>query len=460
MMKRRAFLKTLSGKALAGMYFFGGSGFVDGAPRIQHDKTVAIVGAGMAGLAAAVSLKKRGFSVVVLEARNRIGGRMRTDRSLGCAVDLGASWIHGINGNPLVELATASGAKLARTHFEGLLPFDNDGTKLELNILLRAHFRLTSLLARAPQNVPKSASDVSLKTVVDHAVGSTNWSGAEKRSFDLVTALTEISDAARFEELSARYSDEYKELTGGDHLVVSGYDTVARFLAKGLEIRTGVTVHRINSTRAQISIETDNGTLRADRVVVTVPLGVLQANKIKFVPELPQDKRTAIERMGMGVMNKIALRFEKPFWPQEQQVIAYASERRGKYPLFLNLHHYTGEPVLVCLVPPSFEDALETLTAADAKAGAVEVLRGIFGSKVHEPATILQTRWKSDPWALGSYSFDKLGAQPNDRDTLASSIEGRIFFAGEATHRTMYSTVHGAYLSGCRAADEITKAAS
>jgi monoamine oxidase len=88
------------------------------------------------------------------------------------------------------------------------------------------------------------------------------------------------------------------------------------------------------------------------------------------------------------------------------------------------------------------------------------VLRRIFGSKVQEPATVLQTRWKSDPWALGSYSFDKLGAQPKDRDTLASPIDGQLFFAGEATHRTMYSTVHGAYLSGCRAADEIKKAAS
>ena len=77
-------------------------------------------------------------------------------------------------------------------------------------------------------------------------------------------------------------------------------------------------------------------------------------------------------------MNKIALRFEQAFWPQEQQVIAYASERRGRYPLFLNLHHYTGEPALVCLVPPSFENGLENLTEADAKAGVLEVLRRIL----------------------------------------------------------------------------------
>ena len=241
---------------------------------------------------------------------------------------------------------------------------------------------------------------------------------------------------------------------------MNGYDTVARYLAKGLDIRTGVAVHQINSTKAQVGVVTEKGTLWADRVVVTVPLGVLQARKIKFVPQLPTVKQTAIDRMGMGVMNKLVLRFEKPFWPQERQVITYASERRGKYPLFLNLCYYTGEPVLVCLVPPSFENALENLAEADAKAGALEVLRRIFGNQVVEPATVLQTRWKSDPWSFGSYSFDKLGAKPNDRDTLASSIDGRIFFAGEATHRTMYSTVHGAFLSGCRAADEISNRVS
>ena len=98
----------------------------------------------------------------------------------------------------------------------------------------------------------------------------------------------EISDAARFAELSSRYSDEYKELSGGDHLVVNGYGTIARFLAKGLDIRTGVAVRKIDCTRAQVGIETNNGTLRADRLLVTVPLGVLQAKKIKFVPELPR----------------------------------------------------------------------------------------------------------------------------------------------------------------------------
>jgi len=414
----------------------------------------------MAGLAAATNLQKQGFKVVVLEARQRIGGRMKTDRSLGCAVDLGASWVHGINGNPLVELANASGAKLARTHFTRMAAFDSDGTKLDTNVVAGEHVRLLSLMSRARKEGRNAAAQTSLNTSIERAVDSTKWSPVDRRAFELVWALEEISEGARFAELSAKGSGDYQELSGGDHLVVSGYDTLARHLARGLEIRTGVAVDAINSQGPRVHIETRNGTLQADRVVVTVPLGVLQAGRIKFVPELPADKQAAIQRVGMGLINKIALRFERPFWPREAPVLTYAGQPRGKYPLFVNLADFAGQPVLVCLVPPSFENALEDLTPAAAKAGVLAVLRTMFGNKVPAPAAVLQTRWKSDPWSLGSYSFDKLGAAGTDREALASSIDGRLFFAGEATHRTMFSTVHGAYLSGCRAAEEIAKRVS
>lgn len=419
-----------------------------------------MIGAGMAGLAAASNLKQQGSRVVVLEARDRIGGRIRTDRSFGCPVDLGASWVHGVNGNPLVELARASGAQLAKTPFENMLAFDQSGTKFDRGVLLRTHFRLESALASASKVMRKSNSDESLQRFLDRHIDSTKWSAPEKRAFDFLSALTEISDGAKFDELSARDSDEYKENSGGDQLVVNGYDAIARHLATGLEIKTNAVVRTIDHTGPHVTVETSDGTLKTDRVVVTVPLGVLQAGKIKFLPALPNDKQMAIGRMGMGVINKIALRFAKPFWPHDPPVITYMGTQRGAYPLFVNLFHYADRPVLVCLAPPSFRNALESLTEPDAKAGVLEVLRKMFGNRVPDPTAVIQTRWKSDPWSLGAYSFDKLGATGADRDRLAASIDGRVFFAGEATHRTMYSTVHGAYLSGCRAAQEILDRAS
>jgi monoamine oxidase len=432
----------------------GRSRFAPATQRVRRDEKVVVIGAGMAGLAAASTLAQRGVKVTVLEARNRIAGRIHTDRSLGCAVDLGASWVHGIDGNPLTEIARKCSAKLARTRFEQALAFDADGTKLEPADVLRPYLRLEVALSRATERLPKSG-DVSLETAVSRAFDMRKWSPAEHRRFELAAALTEISDAARLAELSSRSAGEYKQLTGGDHLVVSGYDTVARFVAQGLDIKTGVAVRRIDSKGGDLAVETSRGTLRADRIVITVPLGVLQAGTIRFTPELPSEKQSAINRLGMGVMNKIVLKFDKAFWPPEPHVFVHAGSQRGKYPLFLNLLHFAGQPVLVCLVPPSFANALESLSEADARTGAMSALRTMFGGNVREPVSVLQTRWQADPWSRGSYSFDKLGATPGDRDTLAATVQNRIFFAGEATHRTMFSTVHGAYLSGCRAANEI-----
>ncbi len=292
-MKRRTFLSVL------------GSGFllsqsVSAASPAKRDETVVIIGAGMAGLAAASALKERISKVIVLESRSRIAGRMKTDRSFGCAVDLGASWIHGIDGNPLVDLARASGAQLARTQFESMLPFDQDGGKFDRGVLIRSHFRLESLLASAPTRIRKSQSDEALQTIIDRHIDSSKWSASEKRAFDLVSALTEISDGAKLEDVSARCANEYKENSGGDHLVVSGYDTMARHLASGLEIKTHVAVRTVDSTGSTIKIETNVGTLHADRVVVTIPLGRFAARDDEVRPRVANGQTSGDQPAGNG----------------------------------------------------------------------------------------------------------------------------------------------------------------
>ena len=448
-MKRRLFLQTLAGTCLLGR-----SQFAPGSPRTRRDEKVVVIGAGMAGLAAAATLARRGVSVTILEAREsnrRPDAHGPIARVRGRPGRIVGAWNRRQSdhrtGPQVLRKARA-------TRFEEALAFDIDGTKLEPSDVLRSYLRLEVALSHAAERLPKSG-DASLETAVHRAFDMSKWSPAERRRLELAAALTEISDAARLAELSSRYTGEYKQFSGGDHLVVSGYDVVPHYLAKGLDIKTGVVARQIDSRGSDLAVETNSGTLRANRIVITVPLGVLQAGQIRFVPELPSENQSAIHRMGMGVMNKMVLKFDQPFWPPEPHVLVYADQQRGKYPLFLNLLHFTGQPVLVCLVPPSYENALETLTEADAKASAMSVLRTMFGRNAREPLSVLQTRWKADPWSRGSYSFDKLGATPGDRDRLAAPVQGRIFFAGEATHRRMFSTVHGAYLSGCRAGDEI-----
>ena len=157
--------------------------------------------------------------------------------------------------------------------------------------------------------------------------------------------------------------------------------------------------------------------------MVTVPLGVLQAGKMVFVPALPDRKQTAINRLGMGVINKIALKFQQPFWPRNDQVIGYVGRQRGQYPLYVNLLHYANQPVLVCLVPPSFERIGE-LDAAERKGRCAGGAPQDFRQPRSGTGVDLANRWQSDPWSLGSYSFAKVGATGEDRDQLAAPVDG------------------------------------
>ena len=128
---------------------------------------------------------------------------MRTDRSLGCAVDLGALWVHGVNGNPITELAAKCSARSFGRHFEEALAFDKDGTQLEPTDVLRSYLRLTAAILHA-QQLAEVGLDFSLESAVSRAIDSRRWSSAERRRFELAAALTEISDAARLAELSSR----------------------------------------------------------------------------------------------------------------------------------------------------------------------------------------------------------------------------------------------------------------
>jgi monoamine oxidase len=189
-------------------------------------------------------------------------------------------------------------------------------------------------------------------------------------------------------------------------------------------------------------------------VVVSVPLGVLKAGAIEFAPRLPAAKRRAIEALGMGVLNKCFLRFPRTFWPTDVDWIERVPERRGEWTEWLSFARATGQPVLLGFNAADYGRRIESASDAEIVAGALRALRGIYG-EIPEPLGHQITRWASDPFALGSYSFNALGSEPKMRDDLAASIDGRVHFAGEATSRKHFATTHGAYLTGLRAAREI-----
>lgn len=412
-----------------------------------------VIGAGMAGLRAAQMLSQTGQRVLVLEARQRLGGRTWTDDSLGLPVDLGASWIHGIEGNPIHVLAQRLNVKLAYTDYDDMTRYAAEGAPLsaQANRTLEALFE--RVLAKAEAFAERQNRDLSLQATLDAV--TTDLTPAERRNLAYAVNTTiEHEFAASASDLSAWYYDEAEAFDGEDVIFPQGYGQLVNALSAGLEVRLEHAVTQVAYDAAGVAVTTAQGVFRARAVIVTVPLGVLQSGAVEFLPALPFAKQQALNRLGMGVLNKYYLRFPTAFWA-DSHLLGYVGERPGEWAEWLNLYALLGEPVLLGFNAGAFGRALEKDNDRAIVDSAMQVLRTLYGDNTPDPMAYHITRWGRDPWAGGSYSFLKVGSTPDDYDTLAEPVDGRVFFAGEHTSRAYPGTVHGAYLSGERAAREV-----
>jgi monoamine oxidase len=451
-LSRRKFLKTsgyASAYALLARY-----------PQLQAlasgaaEADILVIGAGAAGLAAARVLQGEGYRVIILEARDRVGGRVWTDRSLGMPLDLGASWIHGVEGNPLTELVEQFDIETAGTDYENVLLYDSDGRPLtsDEQEALAANFEAVMEEAEAIRE--DAEADASLQDALDTASAGMGFSEQEQRHLDYaVNAEIEHDYAADVSDLSLLYWDEGEAFEGEDVLFPGGYDQIIHALADGLDIRLEHIVTHVDYGDDGVKVATTQGDFQADRAIVTLPLGVLKHGAVEFTPSLPDWKQAAISRLAMGVYNKVYLRFPTVFWPEAPDFLNYIAENKGEWAVFLNILKHTGEPVLLGFNAGEFGRQIESLADEEIVRDAMRVLRVIFGQDAPDPEAWLITRWASDPFAGGSYSYLAVGASPDDYDALAEPVMDRLFFAGEATSRDYAATVHGALLSGEQTAE-------
>lgn len=409
----------------------------------------------MAGLAAARTLAAAGVETLIIEGRQRLGGRIWTDRSFPGAVDLGASWIEIKTLNPLWPLARRWKIPTTYTDFESAAVYDHDGRRLRADRIEAVTDKFERLvLAAQSQNLP---NDVSVADVVNRVLGRPGVDQQDRRIWHWAMGTQASEYGADLADLSLNHFDENYEMEWNDYLVVGGYDRLVERMAAGLDVRLGETIERIEYDDRQVRVLLASGEmLAAERAIVTLPLGVLKAGRVQFSPELPERKREAIARLAMGVVNKLVLNFPRRFWPAKPHFLGYAArDGSGELAQIVNLYAAAGQNALAIHFAGRRAKELEQQSEEATVAAAVRILRVMFGAAIPDPDACRLTRWGQDPFSFGSYSYAPPGATGEDHDLLAAPVGRRLFFAGEATHRRFPSTVHGAYLSGVREAERL-----
>ena len=456
-MDKRRFLKYLATVLL------GRSGAVMAEEKRPHTtptgKRVVVIGAGLAGLSAASELQAQGCRVIVLEARDRVGGRVWTsDQWADIPLDLGASWIHGVKGNPLNDLADKIKAKRIPTRYANSIIYHTNGEPFDDHAEERLDDLRTRLL-EAIEHAQEEDEDVSVRQAVSTVYHEFAESSEEARWMNfIVNSDLEQEYSGSAASLSAHWYDHTEEFGGDDALFARGFGVITEFLAKGLDIRRGQVVREIQWGISPARVVTQDFGYEADHVVVTLPLGVLKAGSVAFTPELPARKKEAISKLGVGVLNKCYLRFAEPFWPTDVVWLEYVSAVPGEWTQWVSFWRAAKQPVLLGFNAADRGMEIERLSDEAIVASAMQTLKTIYGKGIPEPIGFQITRWAADPFSRGAYSFNALGSTPGMRKTLGASLDGKVFFAGEATHPVYFGTTHGAYSSGLAAAKKILKA--
>jgi len=342
---------------------------------------VVVVGAGVAGLTAARALHRHGYEVVVVEARDRIGGRVFTDTQLGLPLDLGASWIHGIDGNPIMALARADDVPTAVTRYGNDATYGPDGERLGERAVRALGRDLRYFLSEIEDPREDLDTDISLGAAIDGVIARDgDWTPDELRGLDYsVNTVLEHEYSGDVHDLSLFWWDAGSEYNGDDVLFPeTGYRWLPDLLADGLDVRTGQVVTHVAWDSTGASVVASGEALPCAHVVVTLPLGVLQSGSVEFTPPLPASTGIAIDRLGMGVLDKLWLRFPRVFWDPDVDLFGYLSPVKGRWNEWYDFSRQTGEPILLGFNAATYARELEARSDADVVADAMGVLRTIY----------------------------------------------------------------------------------
>ena len=432
---RRRFLQGLGATLAAGM--------LPARAAEATGRDVVVIGAGSAGLAAAGSLVAAGLDVLVLEARNRIGGRAHTDtQSVGVAWDRGCSWLHSSAANPLVGVARAADFEVFEDRYPRAV-YDGARRLAEAEVA-----PLTELSARISREIAAAGErglDVAAELALSQATRADPW-------FAMAASASTAWEGVEFSNYSALDQHRYVA-QGPDFLIRQGYGALLSQQGRELPLRLSTPVSRVRWQAAGATVDTPAGSLRTRAVVVAVPAPIVAQGALVFSPGLSAEVLQAHHDLPLGLMNKVALRFKRNVFPAERT--EFLRLRRNDQRGMSYMTRLWDSNVCIGMSAGALAQELEGAGEAAAIDHALGELTRMLGEGVRKHFDRgTATAWASDPWSRGAYSHcvpGRFGA----RQLLGAPVAGRIVFAGEHTQQQAYGTCHGAWLSGLRAAGQV-----
>ncbi|MGY4574995.1 NAD(P)/FAD-dependent oxidoreductase [Bradyrhizobium sp. USDA 3256] len=399
---------------------------------------VAIIGAGAAGLGAANALKDSGLSTIVLEARDRLGGRAHTIQAAPDVVfDVGCGWLHSADQNSFVGIARQLNFELNKD----LPPWRERAYGEAFPQAARDDF--THALDQFYDRIEQAAQQGKDSPASLYLEPGNRWN-------PMIDAISTYVNGSELDQVSILDVDAYED-TDINWRVRRGYGTLVAAYGAQVPVALNCEVRLIDHSGKRIRIETSRGALEADKVIVTVPTNLIADQAIRFSPALP-DKLDAARGLPLGLADKVTLALAEPEALPKEGNLRGATMRTE-----MGTYHIRpfGQPCIEGFFGGRFARQLEDAGDGAIAAHSIDEIVSFLGNDFRRKLKPLsESRWAHDPFARGSYSH-ALPGHADKRAVLAAPVNGRLFFAGEATSPEFFSTAHGARDSGERAAREV-----